>query len=54
MLGILFIAVNVLGLSAYGISVMQSVQAGIPGIAIQLLCVPFIAKFIKKGIHLDD
>lgn len=52
--GVLFVAINGLGLPTYGISVMQSIQAGLPGIAIQLICVPFIAKTIKKGIHLDD
>lgn len=52
--GILFVAINVLGLPTYGISVIQSIQTGLPGIAIQLLCVPFIAKAIKKGIKLDD
>lgn len=51
---ILWIAVEVLGFPTYGISVIQSIQAGLPGIIIQLLCVPFIAKFIKKGIKLDD
>ncbi len=52
--GVLFAAINVLGLPTYGISVIQSIQTGIPGIIIQLLCVPFIAKFIKKEIHLND
>lgn len=52
--GVLFVAINVLGFQTYGISVIQSIQAGLPGIAIQLVCVPFIAKGIKKGIKLDD
>ena len=52
--GVLFAAVNVFGLQAYGISVMQSVQAGWIGIVLQLVCVPFIEKQIKKGIHLDE
>ncbi|MCI8470088.1 MAG: ECF transporter S component [Clostridia bacterium] len=52
--GILWIAVNGLGLPTYGISVIQSIEVGLPGIAIQLICVPFIAKCMKKGIHLDD
>lgn len=51
--GILFVAINVLGLQTYGISVIESIKAGLPGIAIQLICVPFIAKFIKKGIGLE-
>ena len=50
----LFTATNIFGLSAYGISVIESVKAGIPGIIIQLAFVPFIAKCIKKGIHLDE
>ena len=52
--GVLFVAVNILGLPTYGISVIQSIGAELPGIAIQLICVPFIAKAIKKGIKLDD
>lgn len=52
--GVLFVAINVLGFQTYGISVIQSIQAGLPGIVIQLACVPFIAKAIKKGIKLDD
>ncbi len=52
--GVLFVAINGLGLPTYGISVIDSIIAGLPGIAIQLICVPFIAKTIKKGIHLDD
>lgn len=52
--GILAIAINGLGLPTYGISVIESIQVGLPGIMIQILCVPFIAKMIQKGIHLDD
>lgn len=52
--GVLFVAINILGLATYGISVVQSIQVGLPGIAIQLICVPLMAKTIKKGIHLDD
>ena len=52
--GVLFVAVNLLGFNGYGISVIQSVQAGIPGIIIQLICVPFLASVVKKGIKLDD
>lgn len=51
--GILFMAINVLGLPTYGISVIESIKTGLPGIIIQLICVPFIAKFIKKGIGLN-
>lgn len=52
--GVLFTAVNLIGLNGYGISVIESVKAGIPGLIIQLLFVPVIAYGIKKGIHLDD
>ena len=52
--GVLFVAINGLGLPTYGISVIDSIVTGLPGIAIQLICVPFIAKAIKKGINLDD
>lgn len=52
--GVLFIAINCFGLSTYGITLMQSIITGLPGIAIQLICVPFIAKTLKKGIKLDD
>lgn len=51
--GILFAAVNILGFSSYGISVIESVKMGIPGIIIQLICVPFIASSLKKGIKLN-
>ena len=51
--GVLFAAINVLGLPTYGISVIDSIVTGLPGILIQLICVPFIAKTIKQGIHLD-
>ncbi len=50
---VLFIAGNGLGLPTYGISVIQSIRTGLPGIAIQLACVPMIAKVIRKGINLD-
>ena len=52
--GVLFAAVNLFGFNGYGISVVQSVKSGIPGIIIQLICVPFIAMWVKKGIKLDD
>lgn len=52
--GVLFVAMNILGLPTYGISVLQSIQTGLPGIAIQLICVPFIAKMIKNKIALED
>lgn len=52
--GVLWASVNLLGLNGYGISVIQSVKSGIPGIIIQLACVPILAKMFKKGINLDE
>lgn len=52
--GVLFTAVNLFGLNAYGTPILESVKLGIPGLIIQLLFVPVIAYGIKKGIHLDD
>lgn len=51
--GVLAVAINVLGLPTYGISVIESIKVGLPGIIIQLSFVPFIAKAIKKGVKLD-
>ncbi len=51
--GVLAVAINVLGLPTYGISVIESIKVGLPGIIIQLMFVPFIAKAIKKGAKLD-
>lgn len=52
--GVLFASVNILGFSDYGISVLESVRMGIPGIVLQLLCVPVIAKLAKKGLNLKN
>lgn len=52
--GILFSVVNILGLSSYGISVMESVKMGIPGIILQLLFVPILVKIINKGMNLKN
>lgn len=52
--GVLILAINVLGLPTYGISVIQSIQTGMPGILIQLICVPFIAYMMKKGLKMND
>lgn len=52
--GVLFSAVNILGLSSYGISVMDSVRMGIPGIILQLLFVPVLAKIMNKGMNLKN
>ena len=39
--GVLFVAINILGLQTYGISVIESIKVGLPGILIQLAFVPF-------------
>lgn len=52
--GVLFSAVNILGLSSYGISVIESVKMGMPGIILQLLIVPILAKIINKGLNLKN
>ena len=52
--GILFTSVNILGFSSYGISVLESVKVGIPGIILQILFVPVIAKIINKGLNLKN
>lgn len=51
---ILLVAVNWFGLPTYGISVMESIKIGIPGLAIQLLCVPLIARFMKERLNLKN
>lgn len=48
--GILFAAAEVFMLSSYGTSVLESVKLGIPGLFIQVLLVPVIAKIIKERI----
>lgn len=52
--GILFVAVNWIGLQTYGISVMESIKTGLPGIAIQLICIPFIAKIMNERLKLKN
>lgn len=52
--GILFVAIHVLELPTYGISVMQSVIIGIPGLVIQLVIVPFIAKMMNERLKLKN
>lgn len=51
---VLFTAINGLGLQTYGISVIESIKTGLPGIAIQLICVPFIAKFMNERLNLKN
>ena len=52
--GVLYISVNLLGFNGYGISVIQSVISGMPGIVMQIILVPFLAMLVKKGIKLDE
>ena len=51
---VLFGAINIFGLKTYGISVIQSIKAGIPGIILQLIFVSVIAKFIEKRLNLKN
>lgn len=52
--GVLFVAINMLGLPTYGISVIQSIQVGMPGIIIQLIAVPLIAKVMNERLKLKN
>ena len=52
--GVLFAAINVIGLPTYGISVIESIKVGIPGIIIQLACVPVIAKIMNERLNLKN
>ena len=52
--GVLFVAINIFGLPTYGISVIESIKVGLPGLIIQLICVPFIAKIIKERLNLKN
>lgn len=48
--GVLFFAAEVFMLNSYGTPLLESVKVGMPGLAIQLLFVPVIAKFIHERI----
>lgn len=52
--GILFVAINGIGLQTYGISVIESIKVGMPGIIIQLLCVPVISRIMKERLNLKN
>lgn len=52
--GVLFVAIHWMGLPTYGISVIESIKIGLPGIAIQLICIPFIAKVMKERLNLKN
>lgn len=48
--GVLFVAAEVFMLNSYGTPILESVKLGMPGLAIQIILVPVIAKFIKERI----
>ena len=52
--GVLAFSVNVLGLSTYGISAIESIKVGLLGIIIQLLFIPIIAKIINERLQLKN
>ena len=52
--GVLFVAINVIGLQTYGISVIESIKTGLPGIVFQLVCIPFIAKLLNERLNLKN
>ena len=52
--GILFAAINVFGLQTYGISVIESIKSGLPGIAIQILIIPVVAKVMNERLNLKN
>lgn len=52
--GILFMSVNILGFSSYGISVIESIKTGILGIVIQLAFIPLISKLMKERLKLKN
>ena len=51
---VLFVSTDLLRFNGYGISVMQSVKTGMPGIVLQIILVPFLAMTVKRGLKLDD
>lgn len=51
--GALLLCVNLFGLPSYGISVMESVKMGIPGLVLQIACVPLIVRFLEKRININ-
>ena len=52
--GVMFFATSILQFQAYGISVIESTKAGWIGIVIQLICIPYLAIKIQKGLRLND
>lgn len=52
--GVLAFSINVLGLPTYGISVIESIKVGLPGIIIQLICIPIIVKIMNERLQLKN
>jgi len=50
----LFVAIDIFGFKTYGISVIESIKTGMPGVIIQLLCIPFIGKTINERLKLKN
>ncbi len=53
-IGVVSFAINIIGLPTYGISVIESIKMGLPGIIIQLLCIPVTAKIINERLQLKN
>jgi len=51
---VLFVAIDIFGFQTYNISVIESIKTGMPGIIIQLLCVPVIAKIMNERLKLKN
>ena len=45
---------NMFELPTYGISVIESFKTGIPGIIIQLICLPIIARIINERLKQNN
>lgn len=52
--GVLFVAIYLFQLPTYGISVIESVQTGLPGIIIQLALIPVICKIVNERLKLKN
>ncbi len=52
--GILAFIINVIQLPAYGISVIESIKIGLPGIIMQLLCIPIIVEIMNERLRLKN
>ena len=51
---LLYAAINLFGFETYGFSVIDSIITGWPGIIIQLIFVPIIAKFAKENLDYNN